>query len=1263
MTKLYLNSKWTTCLINLSTVVSLAALSTQSAIAQIIPDNTLGREASKVTNNAKTPTIPSQLIEGGAKRGANLFHSFSEFNIAEQSQAYFANPLGIENILSRVTGNNSSQILGKLGVLGNANLFLLNPHGIIFGKNATLDIKGSFFATTADGIKLGETGLFSASNPQESNLLSVQPGALFSQALKQTQSTISNRGNLTTGKNLTLAAYNLNLEGQLTSGGDLQLLATHTLNIQDSPNNPFIATAQGNLLLQGNQTIDIFALNHPQSGLFSGRDMVLRSDQTIKGDIHYGSGGKFQIQKLDGNQGDLFSEKDPIILAQGDVSFDDYTGASLHILAGGSVTINTITINGTDATANTINPNNPNSFLASLATFQLSDGTPIVIDGSKHQTVDIRAGIDWSLIPGFPGNTNGTNLSPVLGNNPTSAAITINTIFNDTTSTNRGIVFLSNQYKPNQSLTNTNQNTISVATIGARTNNVDNVGSLLTIDARQDINLNRVSMNGGISPISLESQGGDVKLLADRNIYLESFIISNGVKSGNITLKSQGDITLNTGAYIQSIQAGNVQGNLLGGNILLDSKSNIYIKGDLKPESIYSATNSSNASAKSGNITIKAKSLLAEDSVEFKTITFGAAQAGDIIFDVSDNIDLNNSSLVSEVRDGASGTGGAIKLKANEIYLNNGSLLDSRTLGTGRGGDITIEGKKLVSFDNSKAFTTVQFINGKKGGDIQIKVNNGSLILNNSSTISSNTLADDDAGDIVLKAQNMEISNQSQITAFTNGVGQGGTITLNADSAININGAASLSVQATKTGNAGGIDIKSKELTIEDGVALTAISETSIGGDIVFSELDNLLINNSNISASTVDGQAGSVIIKAKETVTLTGDTKVSVEAEKTGAAGSLTVNTGDFTIKDGALISAANVDGEGGSIQITANNFTANSGGKLITTTSGSAKAGNITLKIKDSLTIADSDSGLFANTTPGSSGDSGNINIDPPTFIIRDGAGIGVNSKGTGKGGNIDVQGAALTLDNNAFINAETASNQGGEISLQLQDTLVLRRGSRITASAGTNQGGGDGGNITINAPLIVAFPNENSDITANAFQGNGGNINITTDNIFGLEFRPQLTPLSDITVSSEFGVSGNVEINTPGVDPAAGLVELIASFVDAESLVAKNLCALENNRIAGGSSFVVTGKAGLPASSQDSIANSPGIVEWETRSPGQNTSPVVLREVVKTSQGDKKPQSPVIQQVQGWLITQEGKVILTASPASVTPQSPELVHPGCH
>src|SRR4028118_2237494 len=142
------------------------------AIAQIIPDSSLGPESSRIVPDTIN-NLPSDRISGGATRGSSLFHSLREFNIGEGRGAYFENPSGITNIFSRVTGGNQSNILGTLGVLGNANLFLINPKGIVFGPKARLDVRGSFLAATADSIVFNNGVEFSSANPQAAPLLTV----------------------------------------------------------------------------------------------------------------------------------------------------------------------------------------------------------------------------------------------------------------------------------------------------------------------------------------------------------------------------------------------------------------------------------------------------------------------------------------------------------------------------------------------------------------------------------------------------------------------------------------------------------------------------------------------------------------------------------------------------------------------------------------------------------------------------------------------------------------------------------------------------------------------------------------------------------------------------------------------------------------------------------------------------------------------------------------------------------------------------------
>lgn len=223
---------WQLRLVIVLVITSVTTALTNSARAQIIPDSSLGAESSIITPNATIQGLPTTLIEGGATRGTNLFQSFLKFNVGDGQRVYFTNPAGIENIFTRITGNEASNILGTLGVDGQANLFFLNPNGIIFGSNARLDVAGSFLATTANSFVF-ENGLkFSATNTEAAPLLTVslRPGLQFG---ANSSATINNTGNLQAGQDLTLVAGNLDLQGQLQVGRNLTLESHNDITVKD----------------------------------------------------------------------------------------------------------------------------------------------------------------------------------------------------------------------------------------------------------------------------------------------------------------------------------------------------------------------------------------------------------------------------------------------------------------------------------------------------------------------------------------------------------------------------------------------------------------------------------------------------------------------------------------------------------------------------------------------------------------------------------------------------------------------------------------------------------------------------------------------------------------------------------------------------------------------------------------------------------------------------------------------------------------------
>ncbi len=216
------------------------------AQSQIVPDNTLGSEASQVRSNGEVEGVPAELIEGGASRGTNLFHSFQEFNVEEGQRVDFANPTGIDNILTRITGSNISNILGTLGVNGSADLFLINPNGIIFGEGAQLDISGSFLGSTASSI-LFEGAEFSATDIENPPLLTINapiglgleanPGEIVNRSSVQDSEGIPIGLEVSTKNNLSLVGGNIKFEGgQATARGKVELgglLAAGTVGISE----------------------------------------------------------------------------------------------------------------------------------------------------------------------------------------------------------------------------------------------------------------------------------------------------------------------------------------------------------------------------------------------------------------------------------------------------------------------------------------------------------------------------------------------------------------------------------------------------------------------------------------------------------------------------------------------------------------------------------------------------------------------------------------------------------------------------------------------------------------------------------------------------------------------------------------------------------------------------------------------------------------------------------------------------------------------
>ncbi|MBD2532911.1 filamentous hemagglutinin N-terminal domain-containing protein [Nostoc flagelliforme FACHB-838] len=1049
-------------------------------LAQIVPDNTLGVEGSVVKPNVNIQGIPSDRIDGGATRGANLFHSLQNFNVGEGKGAYFANPTGIENILTRVTGGNPSNILGRLGVLGEANLFLLNPNGIVFGPNASLDIQGSFVATTADRIKLGDSGYFSATQPQTSSLLSVTPGALFFNAVASQPGSIINRGNLSTPKHLTLAAGNLDLQGQLKALGDLTLQAQDTVKVRDSVTTPFLAQSGGNLTIIGNSGIDILALNHPtQTPLVSGGNLSLASDGVISLDARFTSGGSFSIKSISGGLGNFVSYYDPIISAEGDVDVAaNYTGTSLLVEATGNIRFGgDINITGLDTS--TLPPGTDTATLSR---------TSVLIMRSEQSAL-AYGGVNSGAVP-------------TASNGPVPAGITLggNVTLQPFNGAGGIVNLLAASGNVSTQEMTTNGGTIEIFSGGAiltngktlDTTNGGNNGGSINLTAQNNITTGNLS-SGSSSISGNAGEGGAIHLAAAAgnittgNLNSDSLLLSfsgNAGEGGAIHLAAAaGDITtgdLNSGSLSSSGDAGE------GGAIHLAAAGDITT-GNLNSDSFKSLLS---FSGNRGDLTLTAQN----------SITTGSYWGS---FSNGGNITLRS-------------TGGGIDTSAG--------TLNSASYGAGIGGDITLTAQNDILTGNLYSSSS-RF---GKGGNITLSSTVGSIDTS-AGTLNSTSYGAGIGGDITLTAQNDILT--GNLYSFSYGLGNGGAVNLTAANDIFIDGnlySFSYSPRGT-AGQGGAISLQTRggdisgrgnQSKVLGSFSISEQGNAGNGGKVTLEAKNNL--SNLEIFTLSSDSQSGAVQVKGLGDLVLTdtniltskqvtvpnpflfGGPFITLDIGRKGQSGNVDVtSSGNLTFNNSSIQSDTKGSDPAGNVTVSSPGLVTFNNSSIKSNTSDTGAAGSIDIKADQGITLVGSVSELFAGTS--NQGEAGDITLITPQLTLSDTARITATATSTATnplgGGSITLNASTMNLTGVVGVFAETqGQTPAGTLTLkpyENQSTLNLTLAPLSLVSASTT-GSGKGGNLIVQAPEAITIQGPGTLAVKTTGDGAAGNLSIDTQKL---------------------------------------------------------------------------------------------------------------------------------------------------------------------
>ncbi|MEW6494955.1 MAG: CHAT domain-containing protein [Cyanobacteriota bacterium] len=1062
-----------------------ATLTSISAIANPITP------ASDSTGTIVTPDGNRFNIHDGSlsQDGANLFHSFQQFNLDSDQIANFVSNPSIHNILGRVVGGEPSMINGLIQVTGgNSNLFLINPAGIIFGKDASLNVPASFTATTATGIGFAGNNWFNAFGNNNYQTLIGTPSQL---AFDTTQTgAIVNSGNLAVreGQNLTLVGGSIINTGQLTA-------PSGTITIKAVPGENLVRISQTGHLLSleiepprenNGQPLPITPLDLPT--------LLTKATGSLETGLSVSQSGTVQLNEsgitipVEAGTTIVSGTLDASNTAVGQMGGEvNVLGSKVglfnaNINASGTNGGGTVRIGG-DYQGEGNMPNASHTFVSSDSMINTNallngNGGQVILWADKvtgfFGSISARGGThsgDGGFVEVsskqdliFRGHT---DLSAGQGNfgtlllDPTNITIVDGAGTPDDGQLADGQILLDGGAE---------SFTISKNALEALLGNVD-----VTLQASNDITINNLQGNSltftpgtgsitftadadgdGVGAFSMNE--GDTIRAEGRAITIQGASVAVGniaTAGGNISiLANGGDINLIGNA--QGIQAGTIQGN--AGQITLNAIGNIISTGST------SIASNADGNGNAGKIQLSAGGSIID--VPIGSSSSGIGNGGDITLNAGGNIEHLGITATAN-----NGNGGNITLNASTDIIETNSAAIRSNATNGNGGNITLN-------SSSGVISVAGALNSNSSTG-----NGGAIALwaaGNISTTDINTSAYLQAGNITLNSINGVIDTTNGILNAAGGR-TGGNIILSAQG--NINTGNITSFLSGFSGDSGNLSISSSSGNINTSAgALITASALGTGGNITLNAAGSL--TTAQINAFSFSSTGGRIDLSASNNITTSGDIETNANSITFNAPVTLAENVSFNAFDAGKITFNNTVDGNhnlilntgNGTVQfnnvvggltplnnltVSGNITTINSAGINITTVNNIA-TGNITstggIAITSSskhITTGILDSSAFGNGGNVILNARGNIEVSQ----------INAQSLGSDRGGNVDITTESFFRATNSFVdrngvNASLSTAGGAE-----GGTIIIRHGGGgvtpfIVGDAGTN---GTEGTIT--------------------------------------------------------------------------------------------------------------------------------------------------------------------------------------------------------